>query len=160
MPRRKRPQPSKEAVEAIKESLKAGTPLSQEQEAEFQEFRKRVRLLERPEGEVVVKEEWDGTLRFREKGKSGVGTHQHPAWISNAEREREFLTELAKITRRPPKEKAIAARQAKSEVLVQKLEDLLKAYGHLGRGAAKAVAAELGISPEYVRRVRARPKQT
>lgn len=162
MPKRKLPKPSNAALIAIKEARTRGVELTAEEEQAFFEFRKGVRsAAEASAPEVIAVDNRDGVLRFKYRGQTGPGTTQHPRGIEAARRERDFLTEVSKLLRRPPTSQAVAARRSRADQSSEQISSLLEKYAYLGRSAAKAVAAELGVSPEHVRRVRNRlAKQT
>lgn len=162
MPRRRLDLPSPELEAAMRQAHRHGQPLTPNEAAAFLAHRARFHLFAPPvPGVVVINHRIDGS-RFKRRGQVGPGTLQHPAWMATAERARDWLALAASLrVRRPPTRQAVLARQRRSGVLIARILVLLDAYAPLGRSAAKAVAAELGVTPEYVRRVRARrPKQT
>lgn len=106
---------------------------------------------------VVVDYKNTGQLRFRIRGKKGAGTIDHPTWIANGKKANALLTDIAKL-RRPLM--LHRAKQQRSQTMLEKIRELLREHQALGRGAAQKVADELGVTADYIRRVRKRPKPT
>lgn len=153
----------KGAEAAVQIARSGGRALSAADEAAFLAFRERVQLFAPiVTGVVAVSHRLDGKRFKRREGLPGPGTILHPASLTIVTMERAFLERAGRGPRvRPPTKAAVRARQQRSGVQIARIHTLLDAYAHLGRSAAKAVAAELGITSEYVRRIRAlRPKQT
>src|SRR4249919_2064938 len=115
MPKRKLLKPSNAALVAIKEARTRGVELTAEEEQAFFEFRKGVRRApETNHPKVIVVDNRDGVLRFKYRGQTGPGTKQHPRGIEAARRERDVLTEVSKLRRRPPTSQAVAARRSRA----------------------------------------------
>lgn len=154
MPARELRKPSMHTLAAMREAHRNGRELGEAEAAQFAAFRRRV-WIAGPAHQAVVVESKKCGLRFKAfSGQVGPGAVNHPAWMALAEKEQELLAVVSKLRHRPPTRQAVEARQRKSQTLVERIKAQLHEYRHLGRSAAKAVAAELGITPEYVRRVR------
>lgn len=162
MPRRRLEMPGPALEAAMREAHRHGQSLMPDEAAAFLARRARFHLFAPSVPDVVVINHRIDGSRFKRRGQVGPGTLQHPAWVATAERARDWLALAARLrVRRPPTRQAVLARQRRSGLLIARILALLDDYAPLGRSAAKAVAAELGLTAEYVRRVRAcRPKQT
>jgi hypothetical protein len=155
MPKRKLAKTPQHVLHAIKGAMQKGRPVS---DAELEEHRLRMRGVKNIGSGVMVTKR-RGQLVFRkEAGKLGPDYIEHPRTIEIKKRERDFLTELAKLTRRPPVEAASRARLQTSKQ--PQIERLLLRHGLYNRNAPSLIEKKLKVSSSYVRKIRNKMRLT
>lgn len=158
MPKRKLVKPSLDAIEAIKEARKRGIPIKEEEARRIQRSVGRLSAVPVPKGSIAGKGK-DGEPRYWIPGqRKGPGLLEPPLSRKLQEMERDHLTLVAKLRRRPPVEAATQARVARSKRAA--IEQAWRVAGLDNRNAANRIAEEHQASAGYVRKVRAEMRLT
>lgn len=158
MPKRKLVKPSPDAIEAIKEARKRGIPITKEEARHVRSSVGRLSAVRVPKGTIVGKGK-DGEPRYWTPGqRKGPGLLEPPLSRKLQEMERDHLTQVAKLRRRPPVEAATQARVALSKRAA--IEQAWRVAGLDNRNAANRIAEEHQVSAGYVRKVRAEMRLT
>lgn len=158
MPKRKLTKPSETAIEAIKQAQQRGTPISVE---EAQNLRRSVSLRADPKLPfgTIVKPGKKGEPRYwAPDQRKGPGMLESPQSRWLREKERDFLSTLEKLGRRPPVEAASRVRAARSKRGA--IEAALRRMGLDNRQAPGRIARKLGVSAAYVRQIRKKMQLT
>jgi len=158
MPKRKLLKPSKKTLDAIKRSQERGIPLTEDEATLIRSSVYHLQYPKIPQG-VTSEPGYDGKRRYWVEGQEkGPGSLELPIVRQVQEMERDFLTEVAKLQRRPPTEAAAKARRAHSKA--PEIERALRAFGIGCRDAVKNVALQLHVSEGYVRSVRSKVRRS
>lgn len=158
MPKRKLVKPSPDAIEAIKEARKRGIPITEVEVRQIQRSAGRPPAVPVPKGTIVGKGK-DGEPRYwTPDQRKGPGLLEPPLSRKLQEMERDHLTLVAKLRRRPPVEAATQARVERAKRGA--IEQAWREAGLDNRNAANRIAEEHQVSAGYVRKVRAEMRLT
>jgi len=163
MPKRKLVKTSEETIALIKQAHEREKPISEEESLKIRSSAYRPPMpKELPFGTTVigkVKKGKNGELRiWPPDAPKGPGHLEMPLTRALQEYERDTLADITKRIRRPPTAAAAKAKVARSKRGV--IEQAWREYGLETSGAAKRIAKALNASAGYVRKVRAKMRQS